>query len=169
MVGKKIVSDYYVHRNYVDRIKRELFSLYELARSELSSRQDQEWNILKVNKRERKVSFLEYPNYDTEAHPELRQSISVNLSESPPIIRITKGRGYILHRKELFIDEDYPYYRKFQDFTKKEEAYDLLDTKTVFKGKKLGTIMGRKEAWEEWLAFNKIKIVNHEILNLGEN
>ncbi len=169
LVGKIIASDYYIHRTYINRIERELLSLYKLARQELSPEQDRDWNILKINKRDKKVSFLEYPNFDTEAHPELKQSISINLSKSTPIARITKGRGYILHRKELFIEKDYPYHTKFHELTKKEESLGLLDTKIVFKGKKLGTVMGRKKIWEEWLSYNHVKILNHEILKLDEN
>ncbi|MFX1284758.1 MAG: hypothetical protein ACFFB5_13950 [Promethearchaeota archaeon] len=163
MVGKRIASDYYVHRKYVNKIQKELFILYELAKLELSPEQEKSWNILKVNKREKRVSFLEYPKFDIDAHPELKHSISVNLSKSPPIIRITRGRGYILHRKELFIDKDYPLYAKFHELTKKEEEFGLLDAKIVFKGKKLGTLMGRKKIWEEWLSYNNIKILDHEI------
>ncbi len=164
LVGKRIAGDYYIHRMYVSKLSDETNSLFVSAKKKLSSEQDRNWNIVKINLRKKRVSFLVYPSFDIEAHPELEMSISINLSVSPPSVRETKGRGFILHRKELFVNTDYNHYSLFAEFTKNEEKLGLLDSKALFKGEKLGTIMGRKHIWEEWLKFKGVKIKDHYII-----
>ncbi len=168
LVGKKVAGDYYIHRKYMNKLGGDCNFLYNVAREKLSFEQDRVWNLLKINQRNKKVSFLVYPNFDTEAHPKLKQSISINLSVSPPTIRIIKGGGQILHRKELFVGKDYLHYVKFAELTNREEELGLLQKDSFFKGKKLSTTMGRKEVWEEWLNFNNVKITDHEVKKLDD-
>ena len=65
---------------------------------------------MKINRQKPQVSFLVYPDFDTDPHPTLEVSIVAKLGE----IRL-KHRFFgdsenppILHRKDSFIREDYP-------------------------------------------------------------
>jgi len=169
VVGKSVAGDFYVHRNCIDGLEDELRNLYEVSRLILTPVQKDQWNLVKINLRKKRVSFLHYPQFDLKGHPELKQSISINLSVSPPTVRVIKGGGQILHRKELFVDKDYKYYLKFVELTKKEEELGLLNKNTLFKGKKFGTIMGRKMVWEEWLRFNRVTIKDHKVVKTANN
>ncbi len=169
VVGKRVADDFYVHRSYIDTLEEELRNLYEISRRILNPAQKDQWNLVKINLRKKRVSFLHYPQFDEKGHPELKQSISINLSISPPTVRIIKGGGQILHRKELFVDKDYKYYLRFAELTSNEEELGLLNNETFFKGKKLGTIMGRKVVWEEWLRFNRVNIKDHKVIKTANN
>lgn len=147
----------------------DLESLVREAIDYLTEVQKKRWNIVKICFKYKRVSFLTYPSFDLDAHPELEESICINLAANPPKIRSIRGGGKILHRKELFMDKDYPDYHEFLELTEKEEKIGLLDRNAFFKGKKLKNIMGQKQIWEEWLEFNKIKIVKHKLVSKIES
>ena len=44
-----------------------------------------------------------------------------------PHVASHKGGNRIYHRKELFVDFDYPYYSTIKELTKHEEERGLLD------------------------------------------
>jgi DNA phosphorothioation-associated putative methyltransferase len=115
-----------------------------------------EANIVKINRKEKKVSFLVYPNFDDSAHPALAQSIKVNLqnrfvdiydyfdSNNPPI----------LHRKELFVDREYPNREKFAKLTIAEEDAGLFQNNIS---------IGNRLQWEENLSKMGYQIKGHTL------
>ena len=74
------------------------------------------------------MSFLRYPQFDDEAHPELVFSVRVYLPTASYTVRdySDSENPPILHRKEAFVDPLYPKYSVFSDLTRQEEALGLL-------------------------------------------
>jgi DNA phosphorothioation-associated putative methyltransferase len=89
----------------------------------------QEATIIKFHFRKPKISYLFYPNFDTDPHPALHMSMAIDLrdlhvhyrdydpTDNPPI----------LHQKDSLVTADYPLYDKFAKLTRQEEGWGLLD------------------------------------------
>jgi len=167
LVGKKVAGDLYLHKNYLFLLGEDYRSLVNEMENEINSLKE-DWNLIKINIHKRRISLLYYPTFDIDAHPILKRSTSINLSSHQPVIKLIKGGNRILHRKELFVDCDYPQFEKFLKLTKEEEKLGLLDTQVLFQGKKLGTIMGNKRIWEEWLKHNNVRIEDHSVVQLDK-
>src|SRR5262249_46949830 len=104
----------------------------------------EEATIVKMSRRERRISYLAYPDFERDAHPALVSSLRVDLrsfrvkwrtfadSPNPPI----------LHRKESFVPEHHPTFAKFAALTRQEERAGLFEEPT-----RIGTRAG----WETTL------------------
>ncbi len=115
------------------------------------------WTVLKLCKREFKISLLNYPEFYTEAFPTLESSYSIDLqtlaykkiqyknSNNPPI----------LHRKETLLDSEDPKIPIFQQLTKQVENEGLFDNKHK---------IGFRDAWEKILKDKGLCIDGHSIL-----
>lgn len=76
-----------------------------------------------------KLSYLAYPEFETDAHPALLRSIKLNMrtqylecydyleSPNPPV----------LHRKETFLADSHPLRERFARLTRQEEKHGLLE------------------------------------------
>ena len=83
-------------------------------------------NIIKLYRRESKVSYLSYPDFDRDPHPGLHKSVNVCLR----VVQRSGARHYddnrpILHRKELFVAPSYPRRATFARLTAQEERHGL--------------------------------------------
>ncbi len=86
-------------------------------------------NLIKLHRHSGKVSYLVYPDFETDPHPALLRSIKLNL-RSREIESIDYARSEnppILHRKETFLPPDHPLRSKFERLTRQEERAGLLD------------------------------------------
>jgi DNA phosphorothioation-associated putative methyltransferase len=162
-VGKKLPTAFYVHVSALSALPSVLRIYENCARRNLET--INKATIVKFNLRQPKISYLFYPNFDTEAHPALQTSIQINLetgevkyldysnSENPPV----------LHRKETFVTPDYPHYNKFAQLTRSEEKWGLLDNTNV---------IGTRAGWLKYLGYCGVEIQDHavvEILKDGNN
>ena len=81
-------------------------------------------NLIKLHRHSGKVSYLVYPDFETDPHPALLRSIKLSLrtreldcfdyakSTNPPI----------LHRKEAFLPPGHPLVARFARLTRQEES-----------------------------------------------
>jgi len=108
LVGKLLPDSLYVHTSTLPFLSPVLRALV-LRASVLASESDQT-NVVKIYRSGAAVSFLEYEDFDTVAHPRLLLSIHVPLIEGkgPVIRRERSDNPPILHRKELFVHPIYP-------------------------------------------------------------
>jgi hypothetical protein len=83
-----------------------------------------DYSIAQISLDGRKVSFLNYKNFDKDAHAELLQSIRVHLPSASYAIRdySSSDNPPILHRKEAFVDPLYRYFIDFAALTRQEEG-----------------------------------------------
>ena len=126
-VGKLLPDDLYVHRRRRIRWNRSCEFTRAAAGAFLG--EVERANLIKIHRRSGKLSYLVYPEFDADPHPELLRSIRVNLrtrqidsnnyaqSSNPPV----------LHRKETFLTANYPLHDEFTRLTQQEEKHGLLE------------------------------------------
>ncbi|MCB1078276.1 MAG: DNA phosphorothioation-associated putative methyltransferase, partial [Verrucomicrobiae bacterium] len=156
--GKFIPTAIYVIADDSNALPKILQELVDLLRIRLEF--DDSFNVIKLGRRELKVSFLSYPDFFSGPHPHLSESVGVDLvtgkvrrtqyghRENPPI----------LHRKETFLPNDHPDVPKFRRLTEEEEEAGLYeDTSTI----------GFKLNWERLLAKKGLGYRGHRLIEIG--
>ena len=154
-VGKLLPNALYVHRSALDALDP-LLRVYEgCGRAYLGEIEDA--TIVKLHRFSGKISYLAYPDFESDPHPALVRSVKLSLrtreldcwdyaeSENPPI----------LHRKETFLQPSYPLYGKFARLTAQEERYGLLDEAAT-----IGTRFG----WQQRLADRGFVVKGHRLV-----
>jgi DNA phosphorothioation-associated putative methyltransferase len=154
-VGKLLPNALYVHRKALDALDP-LLRVYEgCARAYIGEVDGA--NLIKLHRHSGKVSYLVYPDFETDPHPGLQRSVKLSLrtreidcfdytaSTNPPI----------LHRKETFLTSDHPLHAKFARLTQQEEKHGLLDdTATI----------GTREGWSRRLAERGFVLRGHRLI-----
>jgi DNA phosphorothioation-associated putative methyltransferase len=154
-VGKHTGNALYVHVEAV-RLLPALLRVYEgCARSYLGHVDGA--NIIKLNRIEPKVSYLLYPEFDTDPHPCLVESLRVNLGNRD--VKYMNFRSStnppILHRKEAFLSPDDARRKCFERLTKQEEKYGLYDEPTT---------IGTRAGWEAALSRCGVITKGHRVV-----
>jgi DNA phosphorothioation-associated putative methyltransferase len=114
-------------------------------------------NLIKLNRQSGKISYLVYPEFETDPHPTLSRSVKLSLrtreidcfgctiSTNPPILR----------RKEAFLTIDHPLHAKFAQLTQQEEKHGLFDdTATI----------GTREGWQARLDATGVVLRGHRLV-----
>ena len=154
-IGKRTPSALYVHESALDALPP-LLRLYEgCARSYIGRVEDA--NLIKLHTDEPVVSYLSYPEFESDPHPALAEATTVHLqtfrirerdyrrSKSPPI----------LHRKELFLRPDHPHSAKFARLTRIEESKGLFEDSSR---------IGTRSGWEQRLLDCGLALKGHRIV-----
>jgi DNA phosphorothioation-associated putative methyltransferase len=114
-------------------------------------------NIIKIHRRSGKISYLLYPDFDSDPHPALERCVKLSLrtrqlecydyaqSANPPI----------LHRKETFLHPTHPLHVKFARLTQQEEKAGLLDDPSR---------IGTRTAWLARLEEHGLTLRGHRLL-----
>ncbi|GCL36502.1 hypothetical protein SR1949_16060 [Sphaerospermopsis reniformis] len=153
--GKLLPDAFYIHLSALHTLDVQLQQYESLARS--VAPQAELATIVKFSTNKPKVSYLFYPDFDTDPHPALHSSIQVDVetltfnfrdytdTDNPPI----------LHRKETFVTPDYPLYEEFASLTRAQVALGLL-----YNTRGIGTRLG----WEEKLKRYGVEIQGHTLV-----
>lgn len=156
-VGKKLPDALYIHISAVGHLPDDLQNYNRQAQSLIPH--GVEFNLIKFSYGAPKISYLHYPNFDSDPHPSLLFSTMVNLADGS-----VKTRDYsmtsnppILHRKESFVTPDYPKYAEFCELTRQEEILSLLNSCQI------GTLKG----WEAYLREKNLRINGHQVVSLS--
>ena len=123
--GKRLPTEHYLYRPCETEVPTELW--LTLRRAELAASPDIAWNILKLHTDQFAVSFLSYPDFDTDPHPALVEATKINLN-SGTVVRtsyINRSNPPILHRKETFLPATDARAPTFSALTRKEEEAGL--------------------------------------------
>jgi DNA phosphorothioation-associated putative methyltransferase len=112
--------------------------------------------ILKMHRLKPQVSFLVYSRFNQDAHPTLEASIVARLGTLSVTYKDFADRENppILHRKELFVPEDYPGRERFARLTAQEEQAQLLDSPSI------GTLNG----WRDALSAKRVSVKGHRLV-----
>jgi DNA phosphorothioation-associated putative methyltransferase len=156
-IGKKLPNALYVHVSAIASLAAQLQECDHQARLLLPK--ESKFTLIKFNYEQPKISYLFYPDFDTDPHPALHCSIQVDIQT-----QIFQHRDYhnspnppILHRKETFVNSDYPYYQLFTQLTKQEEAIGLFhETRTI----------GTRKRWEQRLQEYNVELQDHQVILL---
>lgn len=156
-VGKETPSALYVHTGALPELSPVLRIYEGCARGYIGT--VEEANLIKLHRHKPQISYLAYPDFDTNPHPTLRRSVKVELqalrveirdyteSENPPI----------LHRKETFVAPSYPGREKFARLTEQEERFGLFE-----ETERIGTLHG----WREVLREKGVALRGHRVVRL---
>lgn len=154
-VGKLTPTALYVHRSALDRLPLLLRAFEGCARGYVGEVEGA--NVVKLYRREPKISYLSYPRFDEDAHPALSFSLNVDLRAFRLKTRRFVGQPNppILHRKECFLAPDHPRRSTYERLTRSEEKAGLLE--------KTDTI-GLRRGWENVLAEKKLVLRGHRLV-----
>ncbi len=154
-VGKRTPSAIYVHESALDSLPP-LLRLYEgCARGYIGRVEGA--NVIKLHTDEPRVSYLSYPEFESDPHPALAEGMTVHLqtfrvrerdyrrSQNPPI----------LHRKETFLATDHPLHAKFSRLTRQEESKGLYEETTT---------IGTRRGWEQALSEKGLALRGHRLV-----
>ena len=119
---------------------------------------DPGFNLLKFHLSSPKISFLSYPGFDRDPHPQLAASIIVDLVTGKVRRDDYSGRSNppILHRKETFLPPGDPRAPKFARLTRQEEAAGLLQD---------GARIGFRLNWEKLVAEAGFAFRGHRLVS----
>ena len=154
-VGKVTPSAIYVHESVLDGLPP-LLRLYEGCARRYIGRVE-EANLVKLHTTEPMISYLSYPEFESDPHPALAHSLAVHLqtfrlrerdyrnSRNPPI----------LHRKETFITPDHPLHAMFTRLTRMEESKGLFEDTTR---------IGTRGGWMQQLRDKGVTLRGHRVV-----
>ena len=153
--GKVLPDSVYIHVDGLDEIDGDLFELIAEVRKKLD--ENSEFNVLKLHKRQFRISLLRYPDFETNAHPPLERSILADLEKgaSKKASFDQRANPPILHRKEEFLPLADKRREVFSSLTREEEKQGLYaDARTI----------GFRKNWEELLSSKGLAIEGHTLL-----
>ncbi|PSN10144.1 DNA phosphorothioation-associated methyltransferase [filamentous cyanobacterium CCT1] len=153
-IGKCLPNAFYIHQSALPSLADALRHQEQCARNLL--KKESPFTLVKFHFDQPKLSYLYYPEFDTEPHPLLRSSTIVDWATGT-----VETRDYsdapnppLLHRKETFITADYPHYSCFAHLTQQQVAIGLLDN-----SREIGTQLN----WERRLTRQGLEIHNHAL------
>ncbi|MBW4536823.1 MAG: DNA phosphorothioation-associated putative methyltransferase [Pleurocapsa minor HA4230-MV1] len=154
IIGKHLPDALYVHANALSNLDPVLKE-YESRARNLVNNLDRA-TIVKFGTDRPKISYLYYPDFDRDPHPQLHQSIVVDLVTEQVSVRQyhNSHNPPILHRKETFVGKNYPLYQTFAELTKGEVALGLLDN-----SRHIGTL----QEWTRLLLEQGVSLVEHHV------
>jgi DNA phosphorothioation-associated putative methyltransferase len=154
-IGKLLPDDLYVHRSALEGLEP-LLRIYEgCGRAYLGEVEGA--NLIKIHRRSGKLSYLVYPNFDSDPHPALWRCVKLNLrtrqiecydyahSANPPV----------LHRKESLLLPDDERRAKFARLTCQEEKHGLLEEASG---------IGTCEGWARRLSERGFAVRGHRLV-----
>ncbi|WP_414548222.1 DNA phosphorothioation-associated putative methyltransferase [Anabaena sp. CCY 0017] len=159
-IGKHTRGALYVHVSALPALDP-LLRIYESCASRTIGRVDGA-TLIKYNIDKPQISYLFYPEFDSDPHPALKASITIDLKTLYITHRDYAERTNppILHRKENFVTSNYPRYEEFAQLTQQEQQLGLLKQKSE---------IGTRAGWEKCLAAHGVKINGHQIEQNQEN
>ncbi|BAQ62598.1 hypothetical protein GM3708_3004 [Geminocystis sp. NIES-3708] len=154
VIGKHLPNSLYVHISALIYLDISL-QKYEQQTRELVKNID-DFTLVKFNLEKVKISYLYYPDFDTNPHPALIKSIVVNIQDqvSKVINYNNENNPPILHRKETFVNINYIHYEKFKHLTHIEEKLGLLDNTRY---------IGLRKEWEQLLTDHSLIFIDHNL------
>jgi DNA phosphorothioation-associated putative methyltransferase len=172
-IGKLIPDDLYVHRSALDHLEP-LLRIYEgCGRAYLGEVEGA--NIIEIHRRSGKLSYLIYPDFETDPHPVLQRCVRLSLRtraldcyDYGVTKKGTVPEGQrdsplfhnppILHRKETFLHPSQPLHAKFARLTQQEEKAGLLDAPSR---------IGTRTAWLARLQAHGLTLRGHRLIKLS--
>jgi DNA phosphorothioation-associated putative methyltransferase len=152
VVGKRLPTHLYIHKQYVHTLDDDIKILVAKA---LLVAGEYDYDLVKIAHDGSYVCLLSYPDFDTNAHPALKYSIKVFLSNGAFCVTdySKSANPPILHRKEAFVSPTHPHYADFARLTEAEAAHRLLNRHDI----------GNRKQWKALLASKNLTIKGHSL------
>ena len=155
-IGKRTPSAIYIHESALESLPP-LLRLYEgCARGYIGRVEGA--NVIKLHTDEPRVSYLAYPQFESDPHPALAEGMTVHLQTFRVRERDYRGSRNppILHRKETFLASDHPLHAKFSRLTRQEESKGLFEETTT---------IGTRQGWEKLLSEKGLALRGHRLVH----
>lgn len=159
-VGKRLPDAIYFHKDAFDVIPATLSKFIPIIAKALKI-EDKDWNLVKVFRKDFRLSLLHYPDFFEESYPTLKQSVNVDLSKlTHKIIKYnTQENPPILHRKETMIPTSHESHEYFSLLTQEGENAGLYENTRM---------IGFKNSWQRLITKKGYEIVDGRIVKAIE-
>ncbi|GLT17760.1 hypothetical protein GCM10007938_15380 [Vibrio zhanjiangensis] len=151
-VGKHLPDAIYLHKDALSALPK-ILTQFIPAVARAVNLDETNWNLVKLFKKEFRLSLLYYPDFYIDSYPALNQSLNVNLSKLSH--RATNYQDSdnppILHRKETMVLPSSPYYEHFVALTQEGENAGLYSN---------SRLIGFKRSWENLIARHGYELVD---------
>lgn len=153
--GKRLPTALYVHIDALGHLAPILRVIEGTARALIG--EIEETTLVKIHTDRPAVSYLDYPDFDTNPHPALRSGYIVRLDALRVDYRDYTGHANppILHRKETFIASDDPRRAKFERLTRQEERAGLYAEPSR---------IGTQTAWAQLVRDHGLTYTGHRLV-----
>ena len=94
-IGKKLPDSIYIHESVFGELPEDLTSLV-LKTADTFKVKDKNWNIIKFYKKDFKITYLNYPDFEVNSYPELKNSQIVDLEKQTTRKLITQNLTTLL-------------------------------------------------------------------------
>lgn len=154
-VGKRTPEAIYVHVEAVDLLPPPLRVFIGAAEALIG--EVPEATLVKAHLEKPRVSYLIYPEFDSDPHPALAESWVVDFRALDVRPRDYRDRDNppVLHRKELFVARDHPRYDTFRRLTDQEERHGLLNDPRA---------IGTRDGWQVRLIESGWRLKGHRLV-----
>jgi DNA phosphorothioation-associated putative methyltransferase len=124
-IGKRLPNAVYLFRTALSLAPVHLQR--EVTRAFAAAQPDPQWNIVKFHGDQFALTFLSYPDFDSDPHPALAEATKINLNTGAIVRTDYRARinPPILHRKESFLSPNDPRVHVFAALTEQEEIAGL--------------------------------------------
>lgn len=153
--GKRLPTALYIHVDALGHLAPVLRVIEGTARALIG--QIEEATLVKIHTDQPTISYLDYPDFDTDPHPALRSGYIVRLDSLRADYRDYSRHANppILHRKETFVAPDDPRRAKFARLTRQEIKAGLYADPS-----RIGTL----RAWTALLGERGLRLAGHRLL-----
>ncbi|EOW9129123.1 DNA phosphorothioation-associated putative methyltransferase [Vibrio cholerae] len=155
-IGKQLPDAVYLHRDAISELPDAL-KKFVPAVAQAVNLPDNQWNLIKLFKKEFRLSLLNYPTFYTDSYPALEQSLNVDLSKLSHKVTCYRSSENppILHRKETMILPGSDHFELFTALTKEGEMAGLYEnTRTI----------GFKQSWLNLIQKKGYQLVDGRLL-----
>ena len=154
-VGKRTPDAFYVHVDAADLLPTVLRVFIGAADALIGT--VPETTLVKAHLDKPRVSYLVYPDFETDPHPALAESWVVDFRELDvrPHDYRSRENPPVLHRKELFVAPDHPRIETFRRLTEWEDRHGLLDDPQA---------IGTRAAWNRRLESAGWRVKGHRLV-----
>lgn len=160
-IGKRVGGFRYIHLTSLPLLPQRWQSAVSQAIELARVSPGENFNVIKFDENTcLEISLLDYPDFDGQAFPALRQAWTVRLATRKVAHRRfgQGGNPPILHRKELLLAPDYPQREVFAALTRSLEEKGLLVQSSR---------VGHRKQWEDRLQRAGIRIEGHTLVTSG--
>lgn len=133
-----------------EKIKNMIADAERVFRKVIGMKDFMEVEIVKVDVKNNKVSFIKSPDWDTAREPLVGDAYMIDLNENAPLrkrtVKITKSKGQIYHHKWMFVADDYQGFDIEESKKWSEKWQSVIPAERGIKSR-----IGYKKYWDEYL------------------
>lgn len=142
---KKIGNAVYMHRLSIEKLGVPMYMVHAFVKK-MTEIGFFDWNIIKWDKKNKKVTGINAINWDKDHEPEIVKTVIYD--HRMRSVKQLKGRGQIYHHKWMFVDEDYPFFDVDESRARTEWINTVVKKHPNYDSHKIGY----KAYWEKLIS-----------------